>query len=580
MRSPRPWTGHLDKALRLAVFLAAALVVAGCCGKNLGPGLSTGFDFAAVAPNENATLLSTPLLVIADTHAHHLTGEPLFVTTNLADKLERSAIRPPQSDLYGPASLAWMLDQTQLKTPLVHLGDAADASCKDEFEAFLRVMRRRPKLPRWFMAPGNHDGFFYGNSSEDPNGDAWTRACGDGSSPMTKADFVTAYLDALATEDDPGARALAAARSSAAATTGEIAANDPGAMLIGAAWRIDRAAPWRSYVVQRLDLTRRARPEDSGPSVPQARVIGLLLDTSTFDLKPSIVAIPPVMNVGITGSLGPDEGSARPDFVPARAILRRWADEAKREGATLILFGHHDFESLEPAAQRFLHALHREDGATLYVSAHRHDGHWSSIGSPDDAWPELNLGSMLDEPIEMRELSLRWTDSGRLSVVAPLLRLNNPNLLPPECGTMQKEWEPAPNEEDYPLSYKLTGFYAPDATRSKILRVMLASYRRLFTKLAFSAGPGWPAGLPSDPPALAALVTATIAAPDDAPKVALLHELGAADEAAVFASPEIAGAFRVCQVYWGSKYETRGVRLPDTSDWTILFPKAKDASPR
>lgn len=561
----------------LCALVAAASGLAGCSGPNVGPGLMTGFDFARAAPEENATLVSRPVLVFGDTHTHHLYGEPLFVTTNLADALCSTAIRPPQADLYGPRMLAWLLDQTQLGAPLIHLGDAADASCTSEFETFVGVMTRRPGLPRWFMAPGNHDGYFYGNSHEDPEGDAWKRACAHGSSPMTKGEFITMYLDALSAQDDPASKELAVfiSRHPGPGSREIVTASAPDRMLLGAAWTIDRVAPWRSYLAQRLDLTRRAAPGDSGASVPHRRVIAILLDTSTFEVAPQIIPVPPASNAGLVGSLGPEEvGPELPGFVTQRSVVRRWAQEARRDNAILVLMGHHDHASLDSRSQGFLSELRRDAGALLYVSSHTHSGRWASIGSADDAWPELVTGSALDTPIELRELSFRFTDeSRRLSVVAPLLRLESPALLPPECNTMQSEWEPSPSDADYPLSYKRTGFYAPGATHADILRVLLASYRRMFEKLPFSAGAGWPEPLPESPARLARLVTTTLAQPAGPGWVDLLRMLVAAEKSAVFRDGRAADAFRVCQVYWAGKYEGRGVRLPEASDWTILYPR-------
>lgn len=577
-RRPPHARGRAGKLPHLTVFLIAA-ALAGCCMRSLGPGLLTGFDFVSTAPQENTTLLSTPVLLVADTHAHHLYGEPLFVTTNLADKLSTTAIRPPQSDLYGQDSFAWMLDVAQKRTPLLHLGDTADASCVDEFEAFLRVMNRAPDPPPWFVAPGNHDGYFYGNSSEDPRGGSWTAACADGSKPMTKADFLDLYLDALAKQTDPGARQLADVRSAHAdeASHEMIATPAPGALFLGAAWTIRRRAPWRSYLVQRLDLTRRTSPADSGPNVPKRRVIALLLDTSSYDRKPEIIPLPPARNAGLTGSLGPVEPAADdPTYVPQEDVVRRWADDAKKENAILVLAGHHDFASLESRAQRFLQEIHRRDDAAIYLSAHRHDGHWASIGAEGDAWPELNVGSMLDHPIEMREFSFRWTDSGRLAAVAPLLRLGvDPHLPVSQCDVHQQEWEPAPTDADYAISYKRTGFYAPGSTRDDILKVLLGSYRRLFGALAFSAGPAWPQGLPSDRAPLLQRIDTALTSSDEEARVDLLKRLALAERGASFHDPSALAAFRVCQVYWAARYESRGVRLPDTGDWTILYPAAK-----
>src|SRR5262249_45487099 len=160
---------------------------------------------------------------------------------------------------------------------------------EDELQAFFKVMSRREGLPRWFMAPGNHDGYFYGNSYENPAGSTWKAAC-DRSKPLTKTDFLAAYLDAISKENDPGAKQLAARHAELAADEKSpelIATPAPDEMLVGAAWTLSKTSPWRSYLVQRLDLTRQVyAKENAGRDVPGTRVIAILLDTTTFEHEP------------------------------------------------------------------------------------------------------------------------------------------------------------------------------------------------------------------------------------------------------------------------------------------------------
>jgi hypothetical protein len=59
---------------------------------------------------------------------------------------------------------------------VVHLGDAANVSCTNEFHRFAKVMLEQ-RLP-WVMAPGNHDSLMMGNfSRQSLEGPFWEDEC-------------------------------------------------------------------------------------------------------------------------------------------------------------------------------------------------------------------------------------------------------------------------------------------------------------------------------------------------------------------------------------------------------------------
>jgi hypothetical protein len=143
------------------------------------PSLPRSYLLSPSAPQE-AKEISRPVWLVADNQIHNLYGEPIpLLRTGLADRLVEWAIRSVQLDFYGEYLLRWFLERrasAEPVHPVIHLGDASDISCTGEFERFLEIMRLAKG--GWVMAPGNHDGFFYGDEQADLEGDSdWTDGC-------------------------------------------------------------------------------------------------------------------------------------------------------------------------------------------------------------------------------------------------------------------------------------------------------------------------------------------------------------------------------------------------------------------
>ena len=85
----------------------------------------------------------------------------------MADKVVVVAIRPPRLDLFAPDMLEHTLKKQGKCNFIIHLGDATNIACKNEWTKF--VTRMKPERfgkkvhEGWVMVPGNHD-FFLGNS--------------------------------------------------------------------------------------------------------------------------------------------------------------------------------------------------------------------------------------------------------------------------------------------------------------------------------------------------------------------------------------------------------------------------------
>lgn len=106
------------------------------------------------------------------------------------DALVNVAVRTTFQEMLAPEHLGYMLEDVANQNPdlILYLGDAVNSGCKDEFDAFFRVVdafKASTGLPM-FMVVGNHDYLATGNQADKK---ARKEACGN-KSYYTKADVV------------------------------------------------------------------------------------------------------------------------------------------------------------------------------------------------------------------------------------------------------------------------------------------------------------------------------------------------------------------------------------------------------
>lgn len=174
--------------------IVLALALGGC-----GPSVKTmatdarlwGLDY-----QPKATLVKEPLpdsfkpnvAIIADSQLNNLYGGAMVMSSEIADRYERVAIRPPALDLWSEVVLSGFVNSsinttspspkaettpTPSDPPLVvFLGDAGNIACTTEFSRFANVMNDSvgSKKGIWLMVHGNHDSFSMGNLN------AWGRS--------------------------------------------------------------------------------------------------------------------------------------------------------------------------------------------------------------------------------------------------------------------------------------------------------------------------------------------------------------------------------------------------------------------
>ena len=119
-------------------------------------------DWSILVGQPTGTVLTDSIVLVADNQLHNIYSDPVkLFRTAFTDKLISTSIRPALQDFYGQDVLHYVVSEEFEDRPIVHLGDACDFSCTGEFAKFFSIMKSADG--EWVMAPGNHDGYFFGN---------------------------------------------------------------------------------------------------------------------------------------------------------------------------------------------------------------------------------------------------------------------------------------------------------------------------------------------------------------------------------------------------------------------------------
>jgi len=108
-------------------------------------------------------VVGTTILFVADNQKALVTAEPIVEQGALVEKTVNTAHRRAALDSFSLDVVQYMASQNQEIDLLVHGGDILNNSCSWEFMEFVKAIRAL-NIP-WFVAPGNHDGYFLGITS-------------------------------------------------------------------------------------------------------------------------------------------------------------------------------------------------------------------------------------------------------------------------------------------------------------------------------------------------------------------------------------------------------------------------------
>ncbi len=549
-------TIDLRAILRTPLLLALPLILA--CEHP--PSLPSSWGIPAQEASGRA--LSLEVVLVADNQLHHLYGDPSWLRSGFTDHLVPVAIRPVQLDVYAPHILRWIVTNYADKRPVIHLGDALDIACTVEFDAFKKIMDRSGR--GWVMAPGNHDGYYFGNGhfawSE------WTGACktADGHGrPMTKDRFIEAYLKALADQRVGPAGFGFTPPESLELGSWESAPTET-SFLRSLAWKIDRDQPWRSYLVQRLNLSLPAQP--GYPEKTRPRVMVILLDTTQYHFRPRLVPFFWVQNAGLTGELLDDQIQVVDDWLASR-----------EPGQVTILMGHHPYHALTAGAQRALDRWQREGVIQLYVSAHTHTAQYYVRRASNMNWLEMNLGSATDWSPEFRTLSVSAAEGYREQVAfrtkrSPVHQLWEASQSP-DCNAA---WEVNTQRQDFYISYATLVTPDPVKTQIALMNTLLKSYEWLLKFVKSSpSNTVWPEGTGRDDAVVRKIEETLRDSVSLDQKLELLRQLHQFDTGRKVVDEKLQEQFRLCQAMWASKYDLLGARAPNVDDAYVLIPRGR-----
>jgi hypothetical protein len=539
--------------------------------------LSARYDFLLGQATGSWTPLTTQVYLVADNQTQHLYGDPFWMRSDIALNFARTAVRPLQLDLYGQDLLRWVLEYDDrskggLGAPIVHLGDGLNFSCQVELDRFFGHMKEA-KVP-WAMAPGNHDGYFFGNEASNSE---WTRACARGGNPVNHAAFIQRYLKELSAQ-------YSLPPMSTTAGIWQRPEPAPGSaptptFLAGVAWSIDVANHFRSYVVQLVDLTLR---NGSKPSTP---VYALLLDTSEFDQPPVLIKNKTAVDAGQNGSVLQNQ-------IDAARLLLQTRSPAGGQKPFVVVMGHHPFGVLTPASQDLVQSLFKDFQVVTYVSAHTHTGQFFVNGPPGSNWLELNLGSILDWSPEFRQFALSIGNDTPSQTASPRIELRTPQQKLadiwqspiPAAPVADPAWEAKPGDPRYYLSYLDVGNLCvgldplcSQPLQRKLMSVELNEFKYSISTFRTLSSTKWPLQL-TKPEDILAAIDAAIQSDNLDVMVPLAQALQDFDEVRVTADTPDGTTpgtkhhdYRLWQAFWASKRMRAQTRIPDSSEGYFTF---------
>ena len=585
---------------------ASILLLSVCCVQpDLEPRFTPAWE--PFDPTEAGWRTTRRALLVADCQLHNLQSLAIPERNLSSEALASTTIRPPQLDLFSEEVLRWILVNGAPGAEVIfHLGDSLDLACEGEFEAFLRTMRSAGKP--WFLAPGNHDSYYFG--VYDPQDRSlWDDACHGAGRPFTKDRFIRRYVAALLQQEEAGCSALAAALGIADpgnAAAEELAATLPDefewvaednahGFLRGICWQIDQEQPWRSFVLQSVEITE--------PDQGDLAVRVLLLDSCQYARRPELIvngwqSYPLALNCGYTGQMLPNQ----------LRKVRVWIEEWSSFDRTYTMMSHHPFESLEPRTRSSLGWLWRERGIGMMVSAHTHQGffaHHDLDGEGDHL--ELNIASTTDWPMEWRTLQGHVNrDSEKIYLHAE--RNTLVDALSHADGYFQEGWEiplDAPDDYrkykqgesttgilvDFALAHHLTPPWlsqpsvsanaAARDTEEQVKNTLLWTYHRLvrhFPTDGRTGEPSWPEQCANDGEVLARIEELTEQSEQIEQKIDLLRELAVFERTRRTRDPETGQAldeartrYKISQAAWASRFEAERGRRLRVEDELIRF---------
>ncbi|MEE8584705.1 MAG: hypothetical protein V3T83_07630 [Acidobacteriota bacterium] len=218
--------------------------------------------------------------------------------------------------------------------------------------------------------------------------------------------FVEGYLKALI--EQPANAGLREQVSWPPAARGSWRSQQPDQdFLVAVSWNMDKERPYRSHIVQLVNLSLPAPPEGEAP-LP---VFAVIFDSSQYSSQPILL---PSFNAGVNGSILPDQ----------IATVEAWLSEGP-ENRLNFLMSHHPYSTLYKDARQAIDDFRRRYKVPLYNSAHTHRGEWMVNQSDENlAGAEPGIGAGLAHRVPGCKAgdelgTVQWKDNSRSPIVCP-----------------------------------------------------------------------------------------------------------------------------------------------------------------
>lgn len=480
-------------------------------------------------PVIKTTQRSIPILLIADNQTHDIFGGPAFAYRNkFADEIANCSIRPPHLDLFNYNSI--ILEEVLKKgrgndRVILHLGDAANLSTTNEFFQFLKKMNQEEN--NWFMAPGNHDGFYFGMTNPFTGFymEQWTLAsipaCDDEEKdiidkenfsvqigkPMTKDKFVAIYLAGLLFQPkavwskklskklDISINNLEFNEKNLFDVASQIYKNHAEKIIevsfsdvknshlnkLSFYIHRDKILRGQSFVIQSIRI-------DSEMNSNKRKLYAIIADTCNYKKwmrfnQPIDWLFSPWdivnhmrgnLNAGLKGQIGMDQID----------ILYSWSEQYKENGAQWVVVGHHPYKDLNLSwkIKSKFHEIIRQGELPLYLSAHTHKGKVRDIKKENLCFIELNIGSITDYPMVFKSLEFMTNESGSTTY----LQAKNHTLINPDKTSDLS----VRSYEDYRDYNRINSIVSSRKTAVKVKKILLNIFLDIFNKMEERGGYG------------------------------------------------------------------------------------------
>jgi hypothetical protein len=590
----------LNNVRRPALSLAILLVLCSCQTLQPPSHLPSKYVLPSQMPS-GAEAVSEEFILMADNQTSNVYSMPVQgFRTLLMDQAVNVAIRPIQVDYFGPYLITDVVFPIADKRPILHLGDAANFSCTGEFLKFLGVMGRHKG--QWFMTPGNHDVAFLGNAIIEYRffTDAWWEeackcpgeTCADERMPKDK--FIPLYLASLALRNEEAyqefrqsqmpllvgetdiQQAAAIIGNSYSAGEHTFPDGDPTVPLRAIKWEINNSKPWKSYIVQRIDMGCNGALKRGTDGEKQSCAQAILFDTTQYDQ--------PLLFTAVTADVGAEQFDV---------VENKWLMGSSASNTLTIFMGHHPYNKLTKDAKYKLDDLRRRFNVLAYVSADTHQGQYIVHGGADDAWLELNLGSLIDWPAEIRKLRV-YRVGDKTMLYAPRINISEELGKHLPAYPQVQEWEAAPYGKDAYLLHRNTKSLKAELEsvplEMRIKNALLITHRKLISLFpteelnGYCPVDGVSSARECDAQAMEEIQRVIDHCDPEHDKngwaqlrckCRFLDKLEKFDQQRYVAEEQKKELmdFRLSQIYWGSKYEALGERKPGVDDSYIVVPQ-------